>query len=475
MEPFDLLVTNGRVVTSEGVWRADLGVRNGKVAALGDLRDAAADQRLDASDRFVLPGVVDPHVHFRVHSLHTDDLRDVLIAGAYGGVTTTIAFLLPPGDFPRGPVELVREFREIGAREAVTDFGFHAWLNEAADPLDDLPSLVAAGVTSFKLFLAYRALGRMASDSYFLRVAQAVAEARGVLMVHAEDGAVIDHRIAVQRAAGRLGPADFSWAHPSEAEELALTKALAYARLTGCPLYAVHLSTPAAVDLVAQAKRRGQVVWAETCPQYLLLTEEAVGEWGPLAKIAPPLRDGSTAEGMWRALEHGGIDVVGSDHSPYPLEAKRPGHTDIFAIPYGAPGIETMLPLLVDAFIQRGWPLELLAKVVSANPARIFGVWPQKGSLTPGFDADFVLVDPKGERRISASELHSRAGYTLYEGRVVQGTIVAVYLRGHPLVVDGKLAQTGGFGQYILRRPFASGRALRAGDRDAVGDGVEDR
>jgi len=439
-------------VTSSAVVRADIGVREGLIAVLGapgSLGGAATV--IDASGKFVLPGAIDPHVHCRIQSHHVDDLPTVLEAAAAGGVTTAIVHILPTATVAATPLDLFQESLELGRREAPIDFAFHAWLPERPGTLELIPDLLAAGVPSFKLFCAYKSIGRMASDGFLLRVMTAIAAQGGLLLVHAEDGDLIDARIATQREAGRIGPADYRWTHPDEAEWIAVAKTLGYARATRCPLYVVHVSTPHGVDLIDGAKGSGQRVWAETCPQYLELTDEAVTRWGPLAKISPPLRDAAANEGLWRHLAAGRIDALGSDHSPHSRETKAPGYRDIFDAWYGAPGVQTLLPVTWDAFRRRGVPPTLLVRMLSETPARIFGL-ERKGAIAPGFDADLVILDPDREVEIRGEDQIGHSGYTLYEGRRVRGWPVTTLRRGEVLVDAGRRRAGRGGGRYLARR-----------------------
>ncbi|HEV2357403.1 MAG TPA: dihydroorotase family protein [bacterium] len=451
----DLIVTGADVVTPSAVRRCDIGVRDGRIIALGvpgSLGDAGTV--IDASGKVVLPGVIDPHVHCRIHSHHVDDLPTVLAAAAAGGVTTALVHLLPNAAVAATPRDLLEEFRDLGQREAPIDFAFHAWLPEREGTLDQIPELLAAGVPSFKLFCAYKSIGRMASDPFLLRAMAVIAHHRGLLLVHAEDGELIDARIAARRGLGRVAASDYLWTHPDEAEWLAIAKTRYYARATGCPLYVVHVSTPRGLDLIDEARRDGQAVWAETCVQYLELTDEALTRWGPLAKISPPLRDRAANEGLWHHLALGRIDTVGSDHSPHSRETKAPGYRDIFEAWYGAPGVQTLLPVMWDAFRRRSLPLPLLARVLSEAPARLFGL-DRKGAIAPGLDADLVVVDPDREVEIRGEDQLGNSGYTLYEGRRVRGWPVTTLRRGEVLLEHGILppSRGRGGGRFVARRP----------------------
>ncbi|HKV44822.1 MAG TPA: amidohydrolase family protein [bacterium] len=451
MRQFDLLIRGGEVVTPDAVRRLDIGVADGRIAALGAPGTlAGAERTVDAEGRVVLPGVIDVHLHCNIHSHHVDALPITMAAAARGGVTCGIVHLLPSASQRVSASDLLNEFRDLGAREGVIDFSFHAWLAERDGVLAEIPRLIAQGIPSFKLFLAYRSIGRMSSDGHLLSVMEAVAAAGGLLLVHAEDGEVIDRRIAVQRARGRVAPVDFRWTHPDEAEWLAIDKAVRYARLTGCPLYVVHVSTPRGVERIAAARDEGQAVWAETCPQYLELTDRELERWGPLAKISPPLRDGAAADGLWHLLSAERIQVIGSDHSPHSRETKAGGFRDIFECWYGAPGVQTMLPVMWDAFRRHRVPPTVLARLLAATPARIFGL-AGKGVIAPGMDADLVLIDPEREAEIRSEDQVGGSGYTLYHGRRVRGWPVMSFLRGRVLLDGDALRLPGGSGRYIAR------------------------
>jgi len=456
---FDLVIGGADVVTPSDVRRLDIGVRDGLIQALGEPGSLGpAGRVIDARGNVVLPGVIDPHVHCRIHSHHVDDLPTALAAAAAGGVTTAIVHLLPTASVAATPLDLLEEFRELGRRESPIDFSFHAWLPERPGTLEQIPELLAAGVPSFKLFCAYKSIGRMASDGFLIRTMDTIGRHGGILLVHAEDGELIDARIAAQRERGRIGPSDYLWTHPDEAEWIAVAKTLGYARATGCPLYVVHVSTPRGIDLIEAAKHEGQRVFAETCVQYLELTDAELRRWGPLAKVSPPLRDAPANEGLWRHLAAGRIDAVGSDHSPHSRETKAPGYRDIFDAWYGAPGVQTLLPVMWDAFRRRSLPLPLLARVLSEAPARIFGL-ERKGTIAPGMDADLVIVDPDREQELRGADQLGHSGYTLYEGRRIRGWPVTTLRRGDVLVDGGRLRAARGGGRFLARRAAVAGTA----------------
>jgi len=452
MRDYDLVIEHGDVVTPDAVRPLDVGIADGRIAALGAPGTlAGASRTVDAAGMIVFPGVIDVHLHCNIRSHHVDTLPVTTAAAARGGVTSAIIHLLPSAVEEVLPTELLAEFRNLGERAGVIDFSFHAWLAERDGVLEAIPRLIEEGISSFKLFLAYKSIGRMASDGYLLSAMDAIAAAGGVLLVHAEDGEIIDRRIAIQRARGRVGPADFRWTHPDEAEWLAICKALQYARLTGCPLYVVHVSTPRGAHMIASARDEGQAVWAETCPQYLELTDQELERRGPLAKISPPLRDRAAADGLWAHLAAGRIQVIGSDHSPHSRETKAGGYRDIFDCWYGAPGVQTMLPVMWDAFRRHQLPIPMLARLLAAAPAQIFGL-SGKGVIAPGMDADLVVIDPEREVEIRDEHQAGGSGYSLYHGRRVRGWPTMSFLRGQVLLDGETLRQPEGFGRYIARR-----------------------
>jgi len=452
--PYDLIVRGGDLVTPGGVRRADIGVRAGRIAAVWEGEEPGLAARVvDAAGLLVLPGVVDVHVHFCTFSHHVDALRESFVSAAHGGVTTAIGFVLLSRSEMR-PLEALRHFRAEGERDAVVDFAFHLHLPEGEAAIADVPGAVAEGTTSFKIFLTYA--GRRASDEHLFRAMRAVAAAGGLLCVHCEDGGIIEALVAQQIAAGRVGPADFLFAHPREAETLATYKVIQMARLSGCPVYVLHISTPEAAAQVQAARDRGQAVWAETCPQYLTLTNQAVLERGALAKIGPPLREPEDVEGLWAHLAAGRIHTVGSDHSPHTRETKRPGERNIFDAWYGCAGTETMLPVMYDEMVvRRGLPVTLLARLLAERPAKVFGLYPRKGAIEVGADADLVLFDPARAATIRAADLHTRSDYTLFEGRQVRGWPRMTIRRGEVLLEGGALAARPGSGRFLPRVPGA--------------------
>jgi dihydropyrimidinase len=305
--------------------------------------------------------------------------------------------------------------------------------------------------------MGYRRLGRNLVTDDFLYAAMREMRAQGALpMVHAENADLIFALEQELIGQGKITPEHYPASRPIVAETEAISRATDIARTAGAPVYVVHLTTPQGLAIIKERATQGQPVYTETCPQYLLLTEKEMKRIGPLAKIGPPMRTPAELDGMWHGVRQGWIPIVASDHSPSAPEAKEPGWRNIFhsddgqPIPFGAPSAETMVPLLYsEGVVKRKLPIWWLARVLAENPARVFGLYPRKGVIAPGSDADFTVIDPKGTTEFHAERMHSRAGYTPYEGWKLRGAIVLTMIRGRVVLEDGRLAQASGYGQYL--------------------------
>ena len=341
----------------------------------------------------------------------------------------------------------------------MVDFGFHMILQNRPYILDGLRQAMEMEVKSYKMFMAYKKRpGRLCDDDYICQAMELVSAGGGVLQLHCESGNIIEYLENKLIAEGHTHPTDFPRAAPDWAEEEAVNRAIQMGAATRCPTYVVHLSTQLGLERIKQAQSLGQAVWTETCPQYLLLSDAEMARQGPLAKIGPPLRpeDGPDRDALWRGLAQGYTSIVASDHAPYPPELKKPGWDNIFvtpdgaSVPFGSPGMETILSLMYsEGVVRRGLPIWWLARVMSENPARIFGLYPRKGTIQVGSDADLLIMDPGGDRGITAKDHYSNAGYTLFEGWQVSGRPWMTLLRGQVLLNQGKLEQQPGFGRFL--------------------------
>lgn len=441
-EPFDLILRGGTVVTGEGMQRADVGIRGETVAAVEpDLQSAPAREVVVVTGMLVFPGIIDAHVH----PVYLDSVEDCSRVAAYGGVTTLLHFA-----YARTGESLekqVTRMLEDGLARSCLDFGLHGGLFDAPRQVPEIPQVMRLGVRTFKFFLAYVKQGWYTDDYHLAMAMDILAQRGGMAMVHAENGGGIDY-LEDKYLKDPTGSAQlFNATHPPALEEEAIFRAICMAEVTGCPLYIPHVSAARSLRPIRRALSQGQRLFAETCPQYLTLTQDIVAERGALAKIGPPIRSAEDQTALWEALRDGTIQVVASDHAP---KDKDP-HGDFLEQPYGAPQIETLLPVTYDWGVNRGWISAVrLVQVLCENPARIFGLHPRKGTIAVGSDADLVVFDPTQQFTISAQNQHSKARYTLYEGRAVLGWPVMSFQRGHRVLWNGEVVARPGQGRYVL-------------------------
>lgn len=454
-----LLLSGGQVVNSGGTVRADVLVRDGKVEAIGDLAELPITdvRREDCTGRFLLPGGVDVHTHIDSPMMGTttaDDFASGTRAAACGGTTTVVDFAMqPPGE------KLVSSLQAHRARaegRAVVDYGFHMCVTDLYDgATDEFPEIVESGVTSFKVFMAYRGT-LMLHDGDLFEVLRRSSALGGQVCVHAENGDVIDRLAAELVAAGRTGPASHELARPPSTEVEAVQRAIRISRMADAPLYFVHLSTEGAVAAVAEARAREWAVAGETCTHYLTLDRslyDAPGFEPAKVVLTPPLRTREHRDALWRGLRAGTLGVVSSDHCPFCLtEKRRLGEHDFRAIPNGGPGVEHRMIVMYAEGVRAGRiSLEKLVELTATTPARQFGLFPAKGAIVAGADADIVVLDPAGSTTISAATQQQRMDYTPYEGWTLPGALEAVYSRGELIARDGEYVGADGRGRFLRR------------------------
>jgi dihydropyrimidinase len=448
----DRVVTGGTVVTAAGATVADLAIADGRIEAVGPGLASPGVETIDASGMLVLPGAIDVHTHLRLPVADRPDrFRTDTLAAARGGTTTLLSFNNPgTGISEAGARSLLgglEEFRARTAGESAVDYGLNAVVgSHQDDPLAEIPDLIAAGVPTFKAFMVYD----FALDDARIEAALALAARHGgMLMLHCEEPAIIDPLVADALARGDTGPRHHAHTRPPEAEAAATRKAIEMARRAEAPLYIVHLSAAGALDAVAEAKSRGEPVYAETCPHYLAFTDElyAHPDEAEVLKrvISPPLRSRADVEALWDGLRDGVLDVVASDHVPDRLDTEKRLPPPAFPeISNGAPGVETLLGALYGLGAATGRiSIERLVELLAANPARLFGL-PAKGAVEPGRDADLVVWDPRVRRVITQAEMHHSSDFTPFEGVEVAGAPVLVLLRGEPAAA--------GRGRFLTRR-----------------------
>ncbi|MBI1733954.1 MAG: amidohydrolase family protein [Candidatus Rokubacteria bacterium] len=455
----DVVVHGGQVVTATDVLDVAVGIKGERIVALAPAEMMPdAERVIDARGKIVLPGAMDCHIHL---GPEYDDWRGGPIAAAHAGLTTLLGFALYDHTTKETLPHAIKRLRDDTERSSVLDFGFHFILQNTPYIVEGIPEAVRMGVTSFKLFMTYKKRPpRMCPDDFICRAMEVIAKAGGITQLHCENGDVLDYLEDRAVAEGRVAPRHFPATCPDWAEEEAINRAILMGAMTGSPVYVVHLSTQLGLERIKRAQAAGQRVWTETCPQYLLLDDSLMDTYGPFAKMGPPLRraDGPDREALWQGVARGDVSTVGSDHAPRSKDAKEPGWKNVFVypdgkpIPFGAPSVETMVPLMYsEGVVKRGLGLPWMARVLAENPARIFGLYPRKGAIRVGADADLLIIDPEPSWTMAAANLRGIAGMTLYEGWKMQGRPWKTLLRGRVLLNDGRLEQEPGSGRYLSR------------------------
>jgi len=440
-QKYDILIQKGLVVSGAGIRKADVGIKGEKIVRVGlGLKKEEAGRIIDATGKYVLPGVIDVHVH----PVYEDDMGGLSLTAAYGGVTTLIHFAYAkPG---MKLIDTIKQYQEDGSKRSYLDFAIHGTLFDPANQIEEIPAAFEFGVTSFKMFMAYAKLKWMTDDYHLAKAMDLIAECGGMAMVHAENGMVTDYFEDRSLKRGEDQKKVFLKTRPDYLEAEAIFRAISIAAVTHCPLYVVHLSTARGILPIQQAKAEGQMVYVETCPQYLTMTDAKLQKLGPLAKIGPPLRTERDRLALWKAIQKGVIDTIASDHAPKAKKIEDP----FFEAPYGSPQTETMLTVIYDEGVNKGRvKLSKLVRLFSENPAKIFGLYPKKGTIQKGSDADIVIFDPKQVHTIHHQTQHSRAPYTLYEGRRCKGKPVLLMQRGKVLIEDDEIKGKPGEGMFL--------------------------
>lgn len=454
-----LLVRGARVVTASDDYVADVFADGETITAIGRDLPIEADVVLEGHGLLLLPGGVDPHVHldFPFGATKTSDsVRTGTVAAAFGGTTTVVNFAQQmPGESLQATLDkaLVN-----AAGEAAVDYGIHLIVTGLDDQtLPDLAAVAGEGVTSVKLFMAYPGTV-MVDDGTLFQVLERTGEIGALTCVHAENGDVIDVLVRRALAAGRTGPSWHSRTRPELAEAEATHRAIALAEMADAPVYFVHLSCEPALDEVTRARDRGRPVFAETCPHYLFLDDSVYDEQAgfDVAKyvLTPPLRPARNQQHLWRGLRTNDVSVVSTDHCPFCLDQKSLGREDFSQIPNGGPGVEHRLPLLHSGGVVAGQlTLQRMVEVFSTAPARLFGMFPRKGTIAVGSDADLVLFDPVAQQTLSAQTHHMNIDYSMYEGMEVTGAVHSVISRGRRIIDDGRYTGPSGHGRFLHRGP----------------------
>lgn len=457
-----VLIRQGRIVTASDDYVADLFIEDETITQIGRNLQIEADEIIDAQGKLVFPGGVDPHVHLDLPVgpvVSSDDYETGTRAAACGGTTTVMDF--PTQERGRSLCEALELWNEKARHKACVDYAFHMIVCDMPPEREqELRRVVEEGIPSFKLFTAYP--DRLyVDDGTLYRVMRSAAEFGAVVMMHAENGIVIDEIVRQACADGHRDPRWHALTRPAIMEGEAVHRCIAIAQVAGAVLYVVHMSCAAALEPLRTARDRGQLVFGETCPQYLLLDHslyEKPGFEGAKWVMTPPLRSKHDQAELWKALRMGDIQTVGTDHCPFMMCDKERGLDSFTKIPNGAPGIENRMALLFHAGVRSGaLSLNRFVQLTSTNAAKIFGLFPQKGTIAVGSDADVVIFDPEREETISAANPRThrmRVDYSAYEGMRVQGYPETVLLRGRVIVRNGEFVGKPGYGRFLKRRTF---------------------
>jgi len=451
-----ILIKNGTVVLGNNISQQDILIRGEKISALGNLAGLEADQEIEAEGLIVLPGAVDTHVHFNDKFMNTISLHDYYtgtLAAAFGGTTSIIDF---SNQIPGQPlINTIKLKKAEAENQALIDWGVHPVITEPSpEIIEEIPHLVEAGAPTIKCYMTYRSEGLMVEEDDMRQILKTLKMTGGMLMVHAEDNALVEETVSRMIEQGLTKPIYHVRSRPPEAEIRAIQTCIKLAKETRTRLFIVHMATAAGMELVSQARSEGLEVLAETCTHYLMLTETILEREDGLKWIcSPPLRNKRIQDKLWSGLQDGRLSMVTSDDAAYSWEAKLYGADRFDKCPNGLPGVEVRLPLLYSAGVVKGrLSLPRLVEVVSTVPSILFGLYPQKGTLQPGADADIVLLDPKAKWIMNQQSLHMATDWSAYENLPIQGKIQKVFSRGE-LIIDGdKCLAEKGRGRYLHRK-----------------------
>lgn len=451
------VIRNGRIVTAVDDYHADLLIEDGKIAMIAKSIDIDADRVIDAKNRLVIPGGIDPHTHMELPfggTSASDDFDTGTVAAAHGGTTTIIDFAVQSKGMTLQ--QAVDTWHAKADGRTSIDYGFHLICTDLPDErLGEMKSLIDQGVSSFKLFMAYPGVF-LVDDGTIYKAMQTAGEHGGLICMHAENGVVIDVIVKQALAKGHTAPKYHALTRPTKAEAEGVHRAIALADMARSPVYIVHLSCSDALDEVTRARDMGIPAYAETCPQYLFLdysVYERPGFEGAKWVMTPPIREQWNQDKLWRGLQYNDLQVISTDHCPFCMkEQKELGKDDFTKIPNGGPGVEHRMSLIYNGGVVGGRiSVNRFVEITSTAQAKIFGLFPRKGTIAVGSDADIVIFDPEEEMTISAQTHHMRVDYSAYEGMKVRGVTKTVLSRGELVIEEGKYVGRKGHGSFLKR------------------------
>jgi dihydropyrimidinase len=448
----DILVKNGQLVSSKGIELKDIYIAGEKISKIEDTgSDYASKTIIDAKGKIVIPGIIDAHLH----PVYADRISSISQAAISEGVTTIIPYIGSVKAWgSEGDLEsAIDDFINEGEADSYVDFGVHCTLMQAdiAAAKDTIPALIEKGIPSFKIFMAYAKRGMKLEDADILRVMTIVAQHNGILAAHAENGDIIDYMEEKFIAQGYETPDYYPLSHPNISEAEAIFRLLTLGEVSGCDIFVPHVSAKESLDVIRFFKNRGNIqIYAETCPHYLSLTDKEMSRYGSIAKMAPPLRKQEDIDALWEALKDDTVDMIGSDAAGNSKEKNMPLWDKIFDAPNGIPGIETLFKITYQEGINKGKiPLPLMVGALCEMPAKIFGMYPKKGVLQLGADADLVIIDPEVEYIIPDKNRFLNVDYSIYEGRHGGGSVDLTMLRGKIVYEKGEISSESASGRFI--------------------------
>ena len=456
MTTMKTLIQNGRIITAVDDYKADILIEDELVSVIGARLEMEADLVIDAARKLVIPGGIDPHTHMELPfggTQASDDFRTGTVAAAHGGTTTIIDFAVQTKG--QSMIAGLDSWHQKAEGKCAIDYGFHLITTDFEDnQIEEMHTLMDEGVTSFKLFMAYPGVF-LVDDATIFRAMSAAGERGGLICMHAENGIVINEIIKHALAKGHTAPKYHALTRPTRAEAEGVHRAIAIAEMAESPVYIVHLSCADALNQVRQARDRGIPAFAETCPQYLFLSIDDYGEDFDGAKyvMTPPLREKSNQAELWKGIKMDDLQVISTDHCPFCMkEQKELGRGDFTRIPNGAPGVEHRVPLIYNGgVVENRIGLNRFVELTSTAAAKMFGLFPKKGTIAVGSDADIVIFDPEKEQTISAQTHHMNVDYSAYEGRTIKGVVETVLSRGKVVIEQGQYKGKAGDGQFLKR------------------------
>ena len=455
-----VLIKNGNVITAVDNYFADVLAEDGKVSVIGAKLSMEADKVIDASGKIVIPGGIDPHTHMELPfggTFASDDFRTGTIAAAHGGTTTIIDFAVQYHG--ESLIQAIDNWHKKAEGKTAIDYGFHLITTDLPDErVPEMRRLINEGVMSFKLFMAYPGVF-LVDDATIFRAMKNAGEAGGLICMHAENGIVINEIIKHALAEGKTAPKYHALTRPTKAEAEGVHRAIAIAEMADAPVYIVHLSCADSLEEVREARDAGLPAYAETCPQYLFLDYslyEREGFEGAKWVMTPPLREKWNQDKLWQGLQGNDLQVISTDHCPFCMkEQKELGRDDFTKIPNGGPGVEHRMSLIYNGGVAGGRiSLNRFVELTSTSAAKLFGLFPRKGTIAVGSDADIVIFDPNEEMTISVKTHHMNVDYSAYEGKKVKGVTKTVLSRGRVVIEDGKYVGKPGDGHFLRRSGF---------------------